>query len=246
MKCILLCAGYATRLYPLTLDRPKPLLPVAGKPMIEHILDKIKDIEDIDEILIVTNNKFFNNFRSWKRKYSFSKPIKILNDNTNSNDDRLGAVGDIHHVIEKEGIEENILVIGGDNIFKFDLKEMFGYFRQKNESVIALYDIKDKSSAAERLGVVELDENNMITNFEEKPKEPKTSLVSTACYILSEHDVELLKKSFSEGKKHDNIGEFIKILIDHKDVYGLIFEEKWFDIGTPKQLKEADIEWSLK
>ena len=246
MRCILLAAGYGTRLYPLTLDRPKPLLPIANKPMIERILEKIEKVDDIDEVLIVTNNKFFNNFRNWKRKYSFSKPIKIINDNTNSDEDKLGAVRDIGFVIKKEKIEDDVFIVAGDNLFDFDLRKLFDFFKEKKTSVIALYDVQDKSIAAGKYGVVELDENSKIINLEEKPEEPKTSLVSTACYILIEEDIEELKRSLVEGTKHDNIGEFIKSLTEKKELHGLVFKERWFDIGTRDQLKEADIEWSRK
>ena len=246
MKCILLCAGYATRLYPLTLDRPKPLLPVAGKPMIEHILEKIEKVDDVDEVLIITNNKFFNNFRNWKRKFSFSKPIKIVNDDTNSDEDKLGAVGDIGFAVKKEEIEDDVFIVAGDNLFEFDLRKLFDFFKEKKASVIALYDVQDKSIAAGKYGVVELDENSRIINLEEKPKEPKTTLASTACYIFTEEDAEELKKSLSEGAKHDNLGDFIGWLIARKELYGLVFKERWFDIGSRDQLKEADVEWSRK
>jgi len=246
MKCVLLAAGYATRLYPLTLDRPKPLLPVAGKPMIERILEKIEKVDDIEEILVVTNNKFFNDFRNWRRKFSFSKPIKIINDNTNSDDDKLGAVGDIGFAARKESIEDDVFVVAGDNLFEFDLRKLFEFFKEKKTSVIALHDVKDKAIAAGRYGVVEVDKDNKITALEEKPKEPKTSLISTACYLFTEQDIEELKKSLAEGGKHDNLGDFIKWLIEKKELHGLIFKEKWFDIGSKSQLKEADVEWSKR
>ena len=245
MKCILLAAGYATRLYPLTLDMPKPLLPIAGKPMVEHILDKIENVDDIDEVLIVTNNKFFDHFRNWKRKYSFSKPVKIINDNTNSDEDKLGAVGDIGFAIEKEKIEGDIFIVGGDNLFEFDLRKLFDFFKEKKASVIALYDVKDKSIAAGKYGVVEIDENNKAVDLEEKPKEPKTTLASTACYILTEDDTEELRK-FLNKEKGDNIGDFLRTLIKLKDVYGLVFKEKWFDIGSKEQLKEANSVLGIK
>ena len=246
IKALILAAGYATRLYPLTLDRPKPLLPIAGKPLIEHILEKIEKLDDIDEILIVTNNKFFDNFRNWKRKYSFSKPIKIINDNTNSDDDKLGAVGDIEFAIDKEKIEDDILIVAGDNLFKFDLNNLLGLYKGKKHSVIALYDIKDKKIATKKYGIVEINKDNKIIDLEEKPENPKTTLVSTACYILAKESINELKKSIKEGNKHDNIGDFLHQLIKRKDVYGHVYKEKWFDIGSQEQLKEADMEWSIK
>jgi len=246
MKCIILAAGYATRLYPLTLDQPKPLLPVAGKPIIEHILDKIDKLEDIEEVLIITNNKFFDNFRNWKRNYSFSKPIKILNDKTNSDDDKLGAVGDIGYALEEENVEEDILIIAGDNLFKFDLINFIDFYKEKKHSVIALYDVKDKNIAAKKLGVVEINDNNKIIDLEEKPENPKTTLVSTACYILTKESINELKKSIKEGNKPDNIGDFLSQLIKNKEVYGLVHKEEWIDIGSKEQLKKADIEWITK
>ena len=246
MKCIILAAGYATRLYPLTLDRPKPLLPVAGKPMIEHILEKIEKVDDIDEILIITNNKFFNDFRNWKRKYSFSKPIKILDDGTTSDGDKLGAVGDIGFAAKEEKIEDDVFVVAGDNLFEFDLRNLFEFFKEKKTSAIALYDVKDKAIVAGKYGVVEIDKDNKIVGFKEKPEKPKTSLISTACYIFAEGDIEELKKSLAEGEKHDNLGDFIKWLIEKKEITGQVFKERWFDIGSKDQLKEADAEWSKK
>ncbi len=242
MKCILLCAGYSTRLYPLTKDQAKPLLPIAGKPMVEHILDRIKDVDEIDEILIVSNNKFFNNFRNWKRNFSFSKPIKILNNGTNSNEERLGAVGDINFALNQENIDEEVFVVAGDNLFKFDLRGLFRMYEDKKTSVVALYDVKDKSIAAGKYGVVEIDENNKVIEIEEKPEDPKSSLVSTACYIFSEDIVKELKEHLKQHKI-DNIGDFVNWIVANKELHGLVYEEKWIDIGDHGQLKEANINW---
>ena len=246
MKCIILCAGYATRLYPLTLDRPKPLLPIAGKPIIEYILAKIEELDDVNEIFIVTNNKFFNNFRNWKRTYSGTKPIKIVNDKTENEEDRLGAIGDIDFVAKQEGINEDTLIIAGDNLFDFSLKNLQKFFKEKNASVIALYDIQDKNLAAGKYGIVDIDKNNKIINFEEKPENPKTTLISTACYIFSKKDTQELEKCIEEHQKPDNLGDFIKWISKRKYVYGFVFNGKWFDIGNQEQIKEADIIWSSK
>jgi len=237
-----LCAGYATRLYPLTLDRPKPLLHINGMPIIDHIMDRINKMEKIDEVIIVTNNKFYNDFLNWKENYSSKKPIKILNDRTNSDEDKLGAVGDIRFTIEKEGIEENVMIIAGDNLFGFDFNKLFEFFEEKKASVVALYDGQNKSFAAGKYGVVNIDKNNKIIDIEEKPSEPKTTLVSTACYIFTKKAIEELKKSLSEGKKHDNIGDFLIQLIKRRNLYGLVFKEKWYDIGSYGQLQEAEIQ----
>lgn len=247
IKGIVLCAGFATRLYPLTLDMPKPLLPIAGKPIIEWILPKIEEIDEISEILIVTNQRFYNNFRNWKRKYSSSKPIKILNDKTTSDYNKLGAVGDIDFAVKNEKIsKEDLLVVAGDNLFDFELKKLLNLFNEKKASIIALYDVRDKGLIRGRYGAVVLDKNNKVINIEEKPLEPKTTLASTACYIISKEDVAIMEGSLVEHKKLDNLGELIRLLAEKGNLYGLIFNGKWFDIGDKQQLREADKEWSIK
>ena len=147
IKAILLAAGYATRLYPLTKDKPKPLLEVAGKPIVEHIIEKIEKIEEIDEIFIVTNAKFYENFEKWSQGFESAKKIKVINDLTASNEDRLGSLGDVSFVIEQENIKESILIVAGDNLFEFSLKKFVDYHNEHNKSVVALYDVQDRELA---------------------------------------------------------------------------------------------------
>ncbi len=239
MKAIILAAGYATRLYPLTLSQPKSLLQVGKKNMLEHIIAKVEHLKDVDVIYIVSNDKFFNDFLVWSQNFKSRKPIKIINDNTTSNQDRLGAVGDINFVIEQEKIDDGVLVIAGDNLFEFSLNKFQDFQKEKDSCVVALYDIKEKEKAAGKYGVVEIDENNKIVKFEEKPQEPKSSLVSTACYIFEKEDIPLLKKCVGEIEALDNLGDFISWLIKKKDVYGYVFDENWFDIGSHEQLEEV-------
>ncbi len=246
IKCIVLAAGYGTRLYPLTRETPKPLLPVAGTPMIEHILSRVTEVEPIDNIYIVTNNKFFNHFTDWLEHYESRIPIKIINDGTNSEHDRLGAVGDIHFAITHEKIDEDILIVAGDNLFDFSLHNLYQFYCQKRASVIALYDVKHKHIIANKLGAVEVSNEKKIIRFEEKPAEPSTTLASTACYIITKEDVEFLEKCIIENRRLDNLGDFIKFLAEQKHVYGFVFEEKWFDIGSHEQLQEADQFWRQK
>ena len=240
MKALILAAGYATRLYPLTLDTPKPLLPIGNKPMIEYIVNKINQVGDIDEIFVVTNDKFFNAFDEWNSNFQSTKPIKIINDNTTSNETRLGAIGDIEFVIDKEKINEGLLVIAGDNLFEFSLVNFCNFFKQKKSTSVGIYDIKDKSKAANKLGVVELNDDSKIIGFEEKPAEPKTSFVSTACYLFTSSDLLELKKCIEENNKPDNTGDFIKFLSTKKPVYGFVFSESWFDIGSHDQYDEVN------
>jgi glucose-1-phosphate thymidylyltransferase len=246
MKVIILAAGYATRLYPLTLEQPKSLLDIGNKKMIEYIISKIDQVKQVNEIFIVSNDKFYNNFLEWAQNYKSRKPIKIINDGTKSNQDRLGAVGDIRYVIEAEKIDDDVLVIAGDNLFEFSLKDFYDFFEEKNSCVVALYDIKEKEKASKKFGVVLIDNTNKIIEFEEKPAEPKTSLVSTACYIFSKEDMSLLKKCLDESVALDNLGDFIKWLIKKKDVYGFVFDDMWFDIGSPEQLEEVKEHYNNK
>jgi len=240
MKGIVLAAGYGTRLYPLTLNKPKPLLPVAGRPIIEYIIERLQPIDVLRDLYIVTNQKFYPNFIEWKGRYRSSFRIKILNDRTLSNEDRLGAIGDINFVVESEGIEDDLLVIGGDNIFEFDLLETYQYFRQKEASVVGLYDMEDPSRVAGLYGVVSIDQEGKVVRFDEKPKRPKSSLISTAIYLFTREDIGEVKKCIEEGHNPDNAGDFIRYLSEKKPTYGFVFREKWFDIGDKNQYRIAN------
>ncbi|MBI2142645.1 nucleotidyltransferase family protein, partial [Candidatus Woesearchaeota archaeon] len=176
MKALILAAGYGTRLYPLTTLTSKSLLRISGKPLVEHILMRIEEVPGIDEVLIVTNNRFFPDFRNWLNSYKAGVKVRLINDRTSSNEDRLGAVGDIHFVVSSEGIDDGLLVIAGDNLFEFSLPSMHRFFRGKMASVVALHDLKDPGMAAGKFGIAEVDGDLRIVGFEEKPSSPKSSL----------------------------------------------------------------------
>ncbi|MBU0614676.1 MAG: nucleotidyltransferase family protein [Nanoarchaeota archaeon] len=237
MKAIVLAAGYATRLYPLTLNTPKPLLEVKGKPIIEHIINKIKAISQVDKIYVVTNQKFFDQFKSWLSGSNHSVPIEIVNDLTTSNEDRLGALGDMDFVIDQNNIDDDILLVAGDNLFEFDLSEMFDQFSSKDKSTVALYDVKDKE-LAKKYGIVEIDENGKMIDFVEKPEEPRSTLASTGIYFLPKHIIPKLKEFLITGLS-DKIGSFLEWLHLREDVYGYATEKAWYDIGSLEQLEEA-------
>jgi len=245
MKAIVLAAGYGTRLYPLTLNKPKPLLKVAGKPILEHILFRIEEVDDVDEIFIVTNDKFYSHFLEWSKKYKSNKKIKVINDGTKTNEGRLGAIGDIHFVVNNEKIDDSILVVGGDNLFEFSLHHMTLFFKEKKSPVVALCDIKDKE-LAKKYGIADINQDKKIISFHEKPSKPKSTLASTACYIFSKKDLEELEKIIAQGKRPDNLGDFIKFLSEKKHVYGFVFSENWFDIGSKEQLEKANKEFNQR
>jgi len=241
MKSIVLAAGYATRLYPLTLNKPKPLLEIAEKPMVEHILSKIEEVDDVDEIFIVTNDKFYNNFVEWLKGYSSNKKIKIVNDMTKSNEDRLGSIGDVSFVIEKEDINDDTLVIAGDNLFEFSLKDVVNVFKKRKTTVVALYDVND-FELAKKYGIVSIDKNNKIIDFKEKPKKPESTLASTGVYIYPRNILKFIVEYAGKGES-DKTGNFLEWLYKKKDIYCYISDKRWYDIGSFEQLEEAKKEF---
>lgn len=239
MKCIILAAGYATRLYPLTQNQPKALLAVGEKTILGHIMDKVEQLKEVDEVLIVTNDRFLSHFQSWLKTYKPKKTVSIINNGTNSNEERLGAVKDMHFAMQKKNISDDVLLIAGDNLFEFSLKKFIGFFKEKNASVIALYDIKDKAKGAKKLGIAMIDAKNRIIDFEEKPKEPKSALAATCCYVLKKESMQKLPQCVQEGKI-ESPGNFIEWLRKRESIYGFVFSESWFDIGSFEALEKAN------
>jgi len=237
MKAIILAAGYATRLYPLTLETPKPLLEVGGKPIMNYIIEKLEEVDEIEEIFVVTNNKFYEKFLAWQEEYDFQKAITIVNDGTLSNEDRLGSLGDIKFVLEKFEIEDDFLVVAGDNLFEFSLKEKVEFYRKHKKSVVTLYDVKDME-LAKLYGVVELNKDGKMINFEEKPESPKSTLISTGVYLYPKNIIPHLVK-FVETKNTDRAGDFLHYLHKEEDVHGFYTQDMWFDIGSLDQLEQA-------
>ena len=244
MKAIILAAGYATRLYPLTHNQPKPLLPVGKKPMIEHIIDKINTVADVDTIYVVTNDKFYPHFAEWSVKVKSKKPIIIVNDHTKSNEDRLGAVGDINYVLTQARINDDALVIAGDNLFDFDLRDMVREYYLKKTSMVAVFDIQDKAKAAGKYGIIETNDEGRIIGFEEKPLQPKTTFVSTACYIFTRADLKFMQSKLKGGQRLDNTGDLIRMLSAEYSVFVFRFSGSWYDIGSHEQLKEVNDRYS--
>ncbi len=246
MKALILAAGYATRLFPLTKFIPKPLLPVNGKLMIEYLLDKIILVDDIDEIFIVTNKKFYPHFKIWHNRIKaagvYDKKITVINDNTTKDGTKLGAVGDIKFVIDKENIQEDLLVLGGDNLFEFSLRDFVDYFKEKNKNIVALHDIKDKE-IVKRMSVVELNPEDKLINFEEKPEEPKTTLIAICTYLFTKDTLKRVDEYIEKGNNPDAPGYFIEWLYENDEIYGRVFSESWFDVGSIEQFEEANLKY---
>lgn len=244
IKGLILAAGYATRLWPMTKNTPKPMLEVKGRPIIEHIAKHFSEIKGLDSIYIVTNEKFAQDFEDWASRYKCAVPIKVINDLTLSNDDRLGAVGDMRYAIKEMRIDDDLLVIAGDNLFEYRLSDFQEFFLKKKSSVVACKDMGSIEEVKGKLGVVGVDSAGRITSFEEKPENPKSALASTACYIFTREDLLEIAQYIEAGNRPDNAGDFIKWLAAHKPVHAFIFREKWYDIGTFESLGKAREEFS--
>jgi len=237
VKALLLAGGYATRLRPLTDTIAKPLLPVGGRPMIDWIVDRVDESGEVDEVHVVTNAVYAADFERWASE----RPISVWNDGTRSNDDRLGAVGDIALAVERGGLaDDDLLVIAADNLFEFSLRDYIEFFRAKGDgSAVAAHRLADPS-LARLYGVVEVDEGDRVTAFEEKPEHPRTDLVATASYLFRRDHLALLDTYLAQGNPPDPPGRFLVWLYERAPVYAYRFSESWFDIGDPEQLLDAD------
>jgi glucose-1-phosphate thymidylyltransferase len=236
MRALLLAAGYATRLRPLTDTLAKPLLPVGGRPMADWILDRIAESGAVDTVEVVTNGLYAPAVRAW----AAPRGITVHDDGTRSNDDRLGALGDIRLVLERSPVgPDGLLVIAADNLFAFSLADYIAFWRRKGGSAIAVHRLADPG-LAHLYGVVELGGDDRIIGLEEKPAHPRSDLVSTAAYLFSAGHVGLLDRYFDEGRPPDPPGRFLAWLAEREPVYGFSFRESWLDIGDPDQLLAAD------
>jgi glucose-1-phosphate thymidylyltransferase len=241
VKAIILAAGYATRLRPLTDSIAKQLLPIGGRPMLDWVSDKVEEVAD--EIHLVTNTRFAASFEKWG---SSRESVTVHDDGTSSNEDRLGAIGDIAFVLERTGIDDDLLVIAGDNLFDFALPNMAAFWEMKSAgapaSAVAVYDCGDIELAT-HYGVVEVDADDRLVGFEEKPSEPASTLVATATYLYHRAHVPLVGRYLAEGNPPDQPGRLVAWLYPQEPVYGYRFDGEWYDIGSPEQLLEADNRW---
>jgi glucose-1-phosphate thymidylyltransferase len=227
MKCVILAGGFAKRMWPTTLDFPKSLLPVAGKPVIEHIIGKLDRLDEIDEIYISTNKKFESVFGKWLKgfgpKKRTRKRLRLIVEPSLKEEEKFGSVRAIDYFVKKFGVDDDVLVIGGDNIFSFDLNDFLGFSRGKKASAVAFFDMGDIDRVRGKFGVCILDGDSRITEFQEKPQEPK---------MVSEY--------LDDKNNPDAPGHFILWLSQKTPVHGFVSREKWYDIGSQETYKEAD------
>ncbi|MBN1869460.1 MAG: nucleotidyltransferase family protein [Candidatus Omnitrophica bacterium] len=240
MKVLILAAGYGTRLYALGKDTPKALLRINDRPLVDYILDRVKDISGLDELILVTNEKFYSVFQKWADdQRAFPHAIRIINDGTKTPEERLGSIGDIEFALKDAQVNDDVLVVGGDNLFDYNISEFIKFARTKSPSVsIGLYDIGDLKEAT-KFGIAALDKEAKVVSFEEKPEKPPSTLVAMCFYFLPRNSLGLLNEYLIESEKSDTSGDYIRWLYQKHSVYGFQFTGKWYDIGSVEAYQEA-------
>lgn len=242
MDALILGAGYATRLYPLTKNRPKPLLPVGGVPIIERICRQLAEVPELETIHIVTNHTFADQYDSWLRDYGRRRVppplLALYDDQTTAPENRLGAIGDLRFVIERGSIDSDLLVIAGDNLIDGSLVG-FVDFAQKKGASVGLKDFRDPAKVS-LYGVVELSPDQRIVGFEEKPPQPRSSLVAVGLYYFPRPTLPLVQRYLDAGHSKDQPGYYLQWLHREAAVYGHVLTGDWYDIGDPDSYHRAD------
>jgi glucose-1-phosphate thymidylyltransferase len=242
MNVLILAAGYATRLYPLTLNKAKPLLVVGGKPIIQWLVDNLAGIHDVEKIYVVTNDKFAADFQAWSQEYQKRHPefkFKVVNDGSTSDEDKLGAIGDIDFVVTKENLSKSsLLVAAGDNLFTDSLAD-FVAAAKDTELTVAAYDVGD-IEAIKKYGNITVDAEGIITRFEEKPQKPQGTLAAIALYYYSPAVLSLLRTYLTAGNNADQPGRFVQWLYTRQPVKTFQIKGLWLDIGSKETLQNAD------
>ncbi len=229
MKAVIMAGGYATRLWPITKTKAKPLLPLGNKTIIDYIYEKIRPFGF--DIIVSTNLRFKKDFEIWAE----DKEVELVIEETTNEEEKLGAVRALYEV--SNTLEDDILVVAGDNIFSFPLDDFVEKYNKLKSPLIALYDVGD-FDLAKRYGIAILD-GERIVSFEEKPEKPKTTLAGIGIYALDRETKDMLS-DYVRGEKKDNLGDFISWLIEKREVYGHIFNNgNWYDVGNPDSYLEA-------
>ena len=227
MTCIILAAGYATRMYPLTLNYPKPLLEVGGKKIIDWLIEDLEK-SGVERTVVVSNHKFISQFQAWAEG---RENITVLDDGSEDNDHRLGAVKDIEFAIEKANIDDDIVVLAGDNVLNFSLSSFIEYGRKRKTSCIMRHEEKDENKLR-KTGVIEIDEDELVLNMEEKPKEPKSNWAVPPFYYYTKEDKDLIKEGIASGCGTDAPGSFVSWLVKIRPVHAYRMIGERFDVGS--------------
>ena len=240
MKCLILAAGYATRLYPLTENFPKPLLEVRGKTILDWLVDDIDTAGLIDEYVVISNHKYAHHFDAWAKNKSMK--VTVVDDGTSSNETRLGAVKDIQFAIEQLGLDDDMLVIAGDNVLDFSLTKFLVYAGQKGTSCIMRY-FEGNEQKLHKCGVVQIDENDRILSMEEKPAQPKSNWCCPPFYYYTREDARLVEKGIASGCGTDAPGSYIAWLSTQTPVHAMEMPGKRFDVGNLESYNKINEEY---
>lgn len=239
MKALILAAGYGTRLYPITKDTPKPMLDVGGRPMIDHVVEKVEAVDEVNELLVVTNDKFYDRFLEWEEATEFPWPVTVLNDGSTEDGEKRGAIGDIQFTIDQVEPKDDLMVLAGDNLFDFSLTEMVETFDRVRDNVIGVLEFDDESKLS-KYGIVKTDANDKVQQFREKPENPPSNLVAMGMYLFPAEKLSLIQDYLDDGGNPDEPGWYITWLVENDDVYAHSFHGNWFDIGDKDSLEQAD------
>ena len=236
-----MAAGYATRLYPLTKDRPKALLPVSGRPILDYIADEMDTIDDLDQIVIISNHLFADQFQTWadaRNAAGQGHPVVVLDDGSTDDTNKLGAIGDIQFCIDRLGIDDDLLIIAGDNLFTYRLKDAHDFFRRYQEDTLLARRVNPPEDLT-RYAIAELDADGRVLSLEEKPKQPKSDIAVFATYFYRRDTVPLIARYLGEGHSPDAPGHFPAWLYQRKPVRVYLFDGLCIDIGTPQSYAEV-------
>ncbi len=236
MKCLILAAGYATRLYPLTENFPKPLLKVGEKTILDWLLDDIDASGEIDEYVVISNHKYVSHFEAWAKDKPY--PVTVVDDGTSSNETRLGAVRDIQFAIESLHLDSDMLVMAGDNVLDFSMKSFIKYALEKQSSCIMRYYEADPAKL-KKCGVVQIDNEDRILSMEEKPEEPKSNWCCPPFYYYTKEDSKKIAEGIKDGCGVDAPGSYIAWLCQKTSVYAMEMPGKRYDIGNLESYKQV-------
>jgi glucose-1-phosphate thymidylyltransferase len=237
MEAVVLAGGYATRLWPITRHRAKPLLPLAGEPIVDRILRPLEDEPRVETVYVSTNERFADDFQKHLDEQGYEK-ARLVVEPTREEDEKLGTVGALAELVDSENVDDNLLVVAGDNLFSFGVSEFVDFFEERGTPCLAAYDVGSREDAKE-YGVIDVD-GDRVVGFEEKPDDPPSSLVSIACYSFPAGSLGALDDYLAGDGNPDAPGYFIEWLHERENVGAFAFDGAWFDVGTPESYIDAN------
>ncbi len=237
MKAVILCAGFGSKLYPITDDRPKQLLPVGDRPILDRIVDRLHPIHQLDQVYVVTNERFYPHFQSWFDEQEHELDLELVNDGSSTQSERLGAIRDIEYVIEEKNIQEDLLVIAGDNLLEFELTDFVSFF-EEHGTAVGITEMGERE--VDSYSIVETAEDHRVIDFQEKPAAPRQSTISIGLYLFKHQHLIKIQEYLDGDRNPDEPGYLIQWLHRQVPVYGFRFDGPWYDIGDITSYNEAN------